>query len=108
MLPELGDLGTVKLAIAIVRRAMGYPASRPMPTVNASPVTPLTDLERGLWELVRAQANVAAVLLQMLEHVSADAQGVALSGEAVLDLIRAHQQARADLEQLDDGFAFDA
>jgi len=107
MLPPLGNLETVKLAIAAVRRAMGYPGSRPKPPARASPVTPLTKRERELWGLVTAQANVAAVLLQMLEHASAADHGVPLSGEVVLDSIRAQQQARADLASLDEHGPFD-
>ena len=106
LLPSLGSLDVVKLAIAGVRRAMGYIGARPAPPPRTAAPTPPTEMERGLWDLVTAQAKLSAVLLQMLEHATR-AGDAPLAGEAVLDVIRTQQQARADLDTLDDGAPFD-
>lgn len=106
LLPSIGSLDTVRLAIAAVRRALGYAESKGKAGTSAKPAPPLTDLERGLCELMLAQANLSAVLVQLLEH-STRGEGTPVSGEAVLGLIGAHQQARADLDFLDYAVPFD-
>jgi hypothetical protein len=106
-LSSLGEVGTVRLAIAGVRRAMGYASARvktdpPTEAADAVDPAPLTDFEIALWALVKAHARLSAVLLQMVER-TAEQRGDPVSGEALLDEIEIQQQIRADLALLDQG-----
>jgi hypothetical protein len=96
MFPPLGPIDAGQLALALVEAQ-----TKVCPAVGR----PLEGCSRELAELVGALSRLSSVLVQLLAYsLTSDA----LTPLALLDVIRAHQQARADLDSLDYRSPFDA
>lgn len=103
MLPNLGDLGDVKFAIAALRRELGMQRTSTGTVAADARKIELTEMERSLWDLIFVQAKLSAVLVQLLEMTTARNDGP-LTREFLLDSILTQSQARADLDSLDEGW----
>lgn len=105
ILPRLGDGESVLVAIAsverVLRRSRGEVEDVPQSGDNS--VSAFSPLERALFGLVAAHANLSAVLLQVIDY-----EAGAMTTDYLLEVLRRDARAHADLDALDHGIPFDA
>lgn len=105
LLPSIGDIDSARTALEMAALSLTQrrPKNEPRQTADVG--------QDQLGELVGAAvslANLCALLLIYIEAAS-KREGRPVSALALLDTIRTHEQARADLASLDEpGGPFDA